>query len=77
MWSAIGTILLIAMIVLIDGVPLRKRKQSRDLRVYAILLAVGTGLLIYQTTGNELPTPLYAIKWVLDPVSRSFYQFFE
>lgn len=77
MWKILGICVVLLVFVYIDGISLWKHHHFRALWTFFILMAIGTGLLIYQIFIGPIATPLKAIDYILKPITDSFYKLFE
>ncbi|WP_243291595.1 hypothetical protein [Bacillus sp. FJAT-47783] len=77
MWQILG-ILMVAIIVIYIEVPsLLKKKQTKELYVFSILLFIGVVLSILESLQIELPNPLDAITFIYKPFSDFIFGFLE
>ncbi|MCF6137463.1 hypothetical protein [Pseudalkalibacillus berkeleyi] len=77
MWTILGISLVLFLIVGMDGIPLWKKKDRKGLIVFISVLSIGASLLLYQSVGFTIPTPLHWIKTILYPITESFYPLFK
>ncbi|NQX60053.1 hypothetical protein [Paenibacillus qinlingensis] len=72
-----GILIVVTMIIVIDAVPLWKRKMNRELVLFFFLLLVGTGLNLAQTLHMEIPNPVDWIKAFYLPASDFLMRLFK
>ena len=71
-------ILFAAMGMIIYEVPsLWKRGLKRELWVFSILLAIGTGLFIVRSLQMKIPSPLDFISMIYKPISDAIFNFLK
>ncbi|WP_282942932.1 hypothetical protein [Paenibacillus sp. RC67] len=73
MWVIAGIVAIAAVIALIEVPRLLKSKWHKELWVFLILLAAGTGLNIGLKLHWNIPSPLYLMIDIYKPISRLFY----
>lgn len=77
MWTILGLSLLVTFIIGLDGIPLWRKKKKKAIVVFISILSIGLVLMIYESAGYTIPTPLHWIKAILAPITEPFYEIFK
>lgn len=68
------TILVAAVFMVLIEVPiLRRQKLKKEMWIFAFLIISNISLCIMQATGVQIPSPLAAMEYVYEPLSKMIY----
>lgn len=74
MWPIIAIVLVTVAIAAIEVPGLRRKKRTKELWVFTILLLLGAGLTIADSLQMPLPNPLNWITYVYRPLGELIYK---
>jgi len=75
MWSVIGILFAAALIAIIEVPPLLKRRMTKELVAFSVLLVIGTGIAVAKNAKVPLPNPLNWIGFAFQPASDAILSF--
>jgi hypothetical protein len=68
--SIVGILIAVVVIAAIDIPPLRRKKWTKELVVFAVLLLFGTSLCIAEALDAKIPNPVDWIAYVYRPMTE-------
>ncbi|MBW5447958.1 hypothetical protein GE107_18035 [Cohnella sp. CFH 77786] len=69
-WGTIGVLVLGAVIGLVEAPGLFRRKKTKELWMFLVLLAAAIASNLAAGLPEDLPTPLDALKAVFEPIGK-------
>lgn len=77
MWPIVGILAVAILVIYIEVPSLLKKKQTKELWVFSVLLFIGVVLSILESLQIELPNPLDAITFIYKPFSDFIFGLLE